>query len=372
MALNRDDSASNSSVFIALGVATAAQNTERRSAARQTWLRNAHLTSALRVWFLVRARDMDVSTKRSVHIERRAHNDIMLLPVGSDGDEVLRGRVVTLHAWLRRAARLYPNAGWICKSDDDAYIVTADWEAQLRLLSVSFPPTERHVLHGWVTWSYLERASFLPRTVAGVEWGNLLTWPRCDAVGCSRGVREPGPNVRDPNDVRCWACPSRAIGPFPFVSGWLIGMSGALARTVARSAEAKSDLRAVLKLNRSWVVLEDIWLGSVVHRVAQNLTLVGAEYGNVFNGLNAGRQFANPWDRRGGAIKTSYVLHHRDVERTHRHVMATHAAPRPQLQCEGFASPPMAKWVRDLAAAYRTYARNTQRDGTYCMVVDLT
>ena len=52
--------------------------------------------------------------------------------------------------------------------------------------------------------------------------------------------------------------------------------------------------------------------------------------------------------------------------------MATHATPQPQLQCEGFATPPMAKWVSDLASAYRTYATNTQRDGTYCMLVDLT
>ena len=347
-----------SDVFIALGVATAAQNTARRSAARRTWLSSAHFASGfLHIWFIVRARDMDQATRRSVHLEKRTHNDIMLLPVGSAGEEVLRGRVVTLYAWLRRAAHLYPNAGWICKSDDDAYIVTADWAAQLRLLSTSFAPTEQHVLHGWVGWSMLDRSSFLPRTT--LEFAPT----RCDQTGCSQGVKHP-------NDVDCFRC--NAIGPFPFVSGWLVGISRALAIAVGRSVEAKSDVRAILNLNRSWVVLEDIWLGAVVHRVGQNLTLVGAEYGNVFNGLNAGRQFANPWDRQGGAVPTSYVLHHTEVERTHRHVMATHTTPRPQLQCEGFTQPPMVPWVRKLATNYRSYLDDARADGNYCMVVDLT
>ena len=183
-------------------------------------------------------------------------------------------------------------------------------------------------------------------------------------------------------------------GPFPFASGWLISLSAVLARKVAHSQAADNDVRRMLKhLQRNWTVLEDIWLGYMLHNRARDgasfgdrVTWVGTEHGDVFNGVNAGRVFASP----SRAFPTTYVYHHPALAEAHSHAMASHVPPRPELQCTRGASSsglaagegkPMVPWVRQLARGFESYARGRAREAEqarllpepiYCMMVDLT
>ena len=111
-----------------------------------------------------------------------------------------------------------------------------------------------------------------------------------------------------------------------------------------------------------------------MHRLLAGTHVVwaGAEHGNVFNGVNAGRAFAEPTR----AFPTTYVYHHRNLAASHKHASKRHTPPRPSLQCtrppRGGHGAPMASWVQRLARSWTDYATARKGNVTYCMLVDLT
>ena len=87
--------------------------------------------STVHVRFLIRAGGMARSTRVALRSEGA---DVLLLRRVAAEEHVIRGRVLVLLEWLRLSRQLYPTARWVCKADDDSYIVTPDWEAHLRLI----------------------------------------------------------------------------------------------------------------------------------------------------------------------------------------------------------------------------------------------
>ena len=368
-----------SSVVVAIGVVSAPGNVERRDASRRTWQRHPSVGHALQVRFVVRLPPaLNDRQRREIREEQNTNQDLLLLRTGlvAIAQDELHGRVLALHGWLRRAPRLFPSASWICKADDDAYIVPASFLHQLaHMQAEGLPPKDTSVLHGWLGWSAWNPKTFIPYVGSSFELN-----------ACEGKLGQPG-----------W---EDCVGPFPFVSGWLISMSAHLASRLAQSRVVRADVARMVKtLHRPWCVLEDIWLGYQLHNSTEfgGVSWVGAEHGNVFNGINAGRTFASPEK----AHKTTYVYHHRDIMSAHLHASRAHTRPLPQLQCGRLGhgsnedsvndSPQtdlrstgsssrtapgksMAGWVRNLAGSFLAYAQSRKpiQTLTYCMLVDLT
>ena len=175
-------------------------------------------------------------------------------------------------------------------------------------------------------------------------------------------------------------------GSFPFVSGWLISLSSHLARALAASAAAAHDVHTMTgHLNRSWIVLEDVWLGYLLHEArrigpdavgegAADVVWVGAEHGNVFNGVSSSRIFASP----DLAYPTTYVYHHPALALSHAHAIRAHKPPRPPVH-ETAEAGKACRWRRGFAAwlmaSRHTRERSLSRLSipiVYCMMVDLT
>ena len=139
--------------FVALGVMSAPGMHERRQTSRSTWMRQS--APGVKVRFLLRAsslRDRKGSAEgrksrgasagklpwggatsyssgdlARVAKERRQYGDLWILQVDLGPElhpkayqaDVLRGRVLTMQAWLRVARRRFPTARYIAKADDD-------------------------------------------------------------------------------------------------------------------------------------------------------------------------------------------------------------------------------------------------------------
>ena len=351
---------------IALGIASAFENIERRNAARETWMRLQSVGRTLHVRFVLRVPTVGgTSALRTARLERNIHKDVLIVRVSPGVIDALHGRLLTLHLWLQRAVVLFRRCAWICKADDDAYIVVPSYAQQLGLMSRALSPHNRSIIHGWLGWSAWDPFSFMPEIASSFD-GDFCKTGR---AGLLFG--------------------DRCRGSFPFVSGWLISLSSHLARALAASAAAAHDVHTMTgHLNRSWIVLEDVWLGYLLHEArrigpdavgegAADVVWVGAEHGNVFNGVSSSRVFASP----DLAYPTTYVYHHPALALSHAHAMRAHKPPRPALQCtrqqsagEGLQ---MAPWVRSLANGFEAYARAQPEPPehtpiVYCMMVDLT
>ena len=163
------------SAVIAIGVASAVSNVGRRDAARQTWMRHTSVGQAVHVHFILRVpRTAKMSCAgvelscaaisqrlRRIHVERLAHRDILLARVHPGLLDDLHGRVLTLHTWLRRAVAIFSRAVWICKADDDAYVVIPSYEQQLLIMGRKLSVQNRSIVHGWLGWSAWHPRSYL-------------------------------------------------------------------------------------------------------------------------------------------------------------------------------------------------------------------
>ena len=224
---------------IALGIASAFENIERRNAARQTWMRLQSVGRTLHVRFVLRVPTVGgTSALRTARLERNIHKDVLIVRVSPGVIDALHGRLLTLHLWLQRAVVLFRRCAWICKADDDAYIVVPSYAQQLGLMSRALSPHNRSIIHGLLGWSAWDPLFFMPEIASSFD-GDFCKTGR---AGLLFG--------------------NRCRGSFPFVSGWLISLSSHLARALAASAAAAHDVHTMTgHLNRSWIVLEDVWLG---------------------------------------------------------------------------------------------------------------
>ena len=232
---------------IALGIPVFG-NIERRNAARETWMRLQSVGRTLHVRFVLRVPTVGgTSALRTARLERNMHKDVLIVRVSPGVIDALHGRLLTLHLWLQRAVVLFRRCAWICKADDDAYIVVPSYAQQLGLMSRALSPHNRSIIHGWLGWSAWDPFSFMPEIASSFD-GDFCKTGR---AGLLFG--------------------DRCRGSFPFVSGWLISLSSHLARALAASAAAAHDVHTMTgHLNRSWIVLEDVWLGYLLRSAAHS------------------------------------------------------------------------------------------------------
>lgn len=288
-----DAAAASVDPYAAVGVMTIPQHTERRSSARQTWMTAANIGATVAVRFLIRAVGLSPDAQAQMQQEQAAHRDVLMLPVASSKRHPPKGRVLSLHSWFKQASVLFPKATWICKADDDVYIVAVDWEAQLRLIAAGKP--DRAIVHGKVVWHNWNVEQFMPHSFDFSY--NPSNWRRVIDYLAGDASKAHGADERHRFEVcrkrgaqACEWCPTEreCTGPFPFVTGWLMTLSAPLARALATSEAVEAEVGRATRLDRSWgpPILEDVWLGSAVHRLLPTtpVTWVQMDFAHQFNG----------------------------------------------------------------------------------------
>ena len=144
--------------------------------------------------------------------------------------------------WLRFAAVHYADASFIGRADDDSVINLSWLHAALaaeaaRLAHV--PPARRRVYAGSFQWFHWDEEAFVPRGWGMGPWNARRTGARDESAFCPRCC-----NV---------TYTPRCSGPFPFATGPLLLLSGALARWYRDSDAVRHAVRRALdsRLNRS-------------------------------------------------------------------------------------------------------------------------
>ena len=313
-------------------------NLNRRNAARATWMGGA--SRSLLVRFLLRAQGLGPRLLKELRQEQTRHRDVTMLQVAGGGkgdgrEYVMRGRILALLAWLRVAPTLCPGLSWIGKADDDAYIVTSDWESQLRLIRAGIE--QPSVIYGYLTWHNYDVKEYTAKSFSfsyapGLHWKRAIKYLEGDtSVARSLGeAKELSACGHTPS--RCQHCTSydHCVGPFPFATGWAFALSLPLARALSASAAVETDVRRTSQLPASRTgapIFEDIWLGSALHR------FLPGEPTAFVNGFNF-YFFNGRWDvGRGRDANTTVVYHNRRSADVHTHVRAVHVPPRPHLEC---------------------------------------
>jgi len=328
--------------------------------------------STLVVRFLIRAGGLHPDMLAEAKREQDEHGDMTFLPVASEhGSPPQRGRVLTLHAWTRRATAVCPTARWVSKADDDVYIVTVDWEAQLRMIAAG--REGRAMVHGKVVWHNWNVEHFVPHSFDYSY--NPDNWRRViDYLGGDES-RARFPDERRRFELcrthgarQCEWCPAEAecTGPFPFPTGWLLTMSAPLARALAGSSAVEAEVARAERLNRSWggPLLEDVWLGSVVHRLLADMPVlwVQMDFAHQFNGDWPAVCRAEKRARSCGyEFNTTVVYHNKRTRKVHAHVAGeagAHVPPQPALKCTA-----SAKWryLNHHMANFAEYVRRERR-----------
>jgi hypothetical protein len=160
------------SCYAALGVTSVTASHERRRAARETWIASPNVGRTLCVSFLLRGIGMPAPDRRVMDREAQQHGDVLFLPV-SASEGPITARLASMFAWLQLAPRQHPSASWICKADDDVYLLAPEWEAQLRLIDASRQaaaraagraPGEDAILHGKLMFHNLDTRHRIPTT----------------------------------------------------------------------------------------------------------------------------------------------------------------------------------------------------------------
>ena len=358
--------------YAAIGVMTIPKSSQRRNAARQTWMTAANVGSSVVVKFLVRALGLEPAVLADVQREHGEHSDMISLRVASGHTSLpQRGRVLTLHAWTKRATDVCPTARWVCKADDDVYVVTVDWEAQLRLIGAGREHSA--IMHGKVVWHNWNIDSFTPHSFDYSY--NRDNWRRViDYLGGNER-RARGADERKRFELcskhgarRCEWCTTEAecTGPFPFVTGWLITMSAHLARALANSSAVEAEVARAQRLSRAWgpPILEDVWLGSVVHRMMadQPVTFVQMDFAHQFNGDWPSVCEAEKTARNCGfEFNTTVVYHNKRTRMVHKHVTreaGAHVPPMPALKC---AASSQVKYLNGAMGNFAEYVRTARR-----------
>ena len=330
---------------VAVGVLTTPDNSVRRRIARQTWIADS-TSAAVIVKFIVRSLGLPRNTGSQLDAEQTTHGDLLYLKVDA-AQHRLRGRILALHAWLRLSKLVCPSCEWVCKADDDTHLVLPS--LALALGAIRARLGDAPVLAGHVRWHTWNTRHFMHHTYFGTYDRRTASEAR-RAIRYNRAVRRGSKAVASTAALQralarcspdgpltgCGWCPTDAecTGPFPFAVGWLISLSASLARELASSHRLAAEIRASLAVNRSWgpPMMEDIWLGSALHRFYCSLpfepaiTIVSLPEMYVFNG---------GWHTgRGLEFNTSFVYHNKhELPLIAEHVRASHRTPRPRLQC---------------------------------------
>ena len=166
---------------------------DRRKWIRQTWKTYANVGKSMHVVFVVGMLQSDLSkipesTEVQLREEAKEHGDMLLL----DRVPERKSPCLKTMAWFRHAVHTYPEATFIAKTDDDAFVQTIKLEANMH----PFLNTPR-VYIGSTLWGTFISKTFEPCA------------RRMGPNMCAGGMKEEN-------------CAARgAIGPYPYAVGML-------------------------------------------------------------------------------------------------------------------------------------------------------
>jgi len=290
-----------------------------------------------------------------LHAEQRAHGDVLRVAVRWN-ETRLKGPMLSVAKWLEHAAVHYASARFVAKMDDDAYVHAPRLEELLRATLRSSPRPDRIYLGAvsWFNWfpAIFERSGFgWGYTMAsrnGAYCKNVtLAEARCGGHGCGT-----------------------CVGPFPFASGYLAVLSTSLAGEVARSAALAEDVRR-LAAAQAFVtrtgepqtkVMEDVWLGSLLHRGQLAASRAAAPISYVaISEANDGFLVSDEWGLR--ATRSAMVVHIRgkQLERflaVHDFMVRSHCAVPLELHCSAGCDAFLTSRERRLAADNSEWGRH--------------
>lgn len=190
--------------FIVLGVVSNCmwQNSfDRRRWIRETWKTYANVGKTMHVVFIVAMLQSNLSPvptelAEALREEAKTHGDMLLLEQVPER----KSPCLKTMAWFRHAARTYPDATFLAKTDDDAFVQTIKLEANMRPFAKE------------------------PRVYIGSTlWGSYITKT---FEACARRM---GPNMCAGGMVEEKCKERGAIGPYPYAVGMLQVLSHQLA-----------------------------------------------------------------------------------------------------------------------------------------------
>ena len=321
-------------LLLAVGVVTAPEFTQRRMALRGSWLRwpNVGPGRAVVVRFVLRSSGAPMWLDERMREEQRAYGDLLRVEVQWN-ETRLKGPTLSLAKWLDHAVVTYSSAHFIAKMDDDAYCHVPRLEALLRTTLHQIARTDR-VYMGSLSWF-----NWFPRVFerSGYGWGYTMAYrnglycknltlaeARCGGRGCGQ-----------------------CVGPFPFVSGYLVILSAALALELQQSPTMADDVTRLHAAPQTALVsrtgepqikvMEDIWLGSVLER--HQLLRGRAALPVSFVALSEGDDRSFVSDEWGLRVTRSAIVVHirgKQLERfvaVHEFMEGSHCAVQLRLTC---------------------------------------
>jgi hypothetical protein len=269
------------------------------------------------------------------------HRDTLLVPSIAYDESRLRGPILSLAWWLLYAERALPQASFIGKLDDDAYVHAPDLEQMLRLVHLQLGPTA-NVYLGVLTWYHWYPALF-DHTMHAWSFGQAMrvgNWCRstdlhaqgCDDAAATAMAIEAGRNLtagpalspsgRRPGCGRCH-------GPFAFAAGYLIVGSRALVRGVVAQGGIAADVARLRASDaatmrnkqgrRTEMVMEDVWLGYILHAYPLASPV---RYMSLF-GDKRSKLYVDVWDFR---ISRTAILTHVSTKQLERFLAFHHYA----------------------------------------------
>jgi hypothetical protein len=332
-------------LVLALGIISAPDYSGRRLAQRHSWMRwpnvghgDGHAVCGA---FVVRAGAAPRRVATALQREADVHRDTLLVPSIAYDESRLRGPILSLAWWLLYAERALPQASFIGKLDDDAYVHAPDLEQMLRLVHLQLGPTA-NVYLGVLTWYHWYPALF-DHTMHAWSFGQAMhvgNWCRstdlhaqgCDDAAATAMAIEAGRNLtagpalspsgRRPGCGRCH-------GPFAFAAGYLIVGSRALVRGVVAQGGIAADVARLRASDaatmrnkqgrRTEMVMEDVWLGYILHAYPLASPV---RYMSLF-GDKRSKLYVDVWDFR---ISRTAILTHVSTKQLERFLAFHHYA----------------------------------------------
>ena len=141
-----------SSIILAMGINAHPLG----EASRREYVRREYVAAAARVpglvhRFLLGTANLPAKARTALRCEHTAAGDLLLLESSRDGHRRHFAEKVLL--WLLHAARAFPTAQYVAKTDEDALVVWPRVAGLLRRHSALLPPAERPALVGRIEWA---------------------------------------------------------------------------------------------------------------------------------------------------------------------------------------------------------------------------
>lgn len=321
--LRGDPTCASDKLLLAAGILSAPQHAERRSAQRRTWLSypNVGRSAPICPLFVVRSGGLERGHWQRQKLQRESgrSGDLLLTPRVAHNESRVRGPVLSLAVWLEYAAQHFSHAAYIAKVDDDTHLHTPDLERLLRLGQRELGATANTMVgvltfYSWIPDQFKARAH-------GWSFGQA-----------QKGKRSCESNL-DAAVVRVDGC----VGPFTFPAGYFFALSSSLVAEIVSAGGARADADRLQRTHAArreagtdgiggagGLVLEDVWLGSVLYRWPPKAPMNYISLVGKASGL-----YVDSWDFR---LKRSAMVNHVRTQ-TRRFLCLHDLLSRPGYHC---------------------------------------